>query len=333
MTSHPVPTAGTGVPGWRGARGSKVVMETGAAIAAIDCGTNSTRLLVADAAGRPLERLMRITRLGQGVDATGRLSDDAVGRSLDVLTEYRGVMDDLDVGRGRLVATSAARDAANGGEFLQAAGEATGLVPELLTGVDEGRLSLAGAVADLDPAEGPFLVLDIGGGSTELVIGAGPDDPDLVAVSLQLGCVRMSERFFAGDPPSADELAAAAAEVDAQLGATVAAHPQYLEARRLVGLAGTVSTVASLHLGLDVYDRDRIHHLVLGAADVNRWFRHLAADTAADRLARPGMVAGREDVIVGGALILDAVVRRFGFSECLVSEADILDGLVASQLA
>jgi exopolyphosphatase/guanosine-5'-triphosphate,3'-diphosphate pyrophosphatase len=308
-------------------------MEPGTAIAAIDCGTNSTRLLVADAHGRPLERLMRITRLGQGVDATGRLAPDAIERCLTVLAEFRQVMDRLGVGRGRLAATSAARDASNGAAFLDSAGAITGLHPELLSGLDEGRLSLTGAVADLDAADGPFLVLDIGGGSTELVAGDGPGDPGLAAVSLQLGCVRVSERFFGRDPPSTEELDRASAEVASQLESAIAAHPRFLEARCLVGLAGTVSTLASLNLGLEVYDRDRIHHAVLGAADVADWYHRLATDTAADRLARPGMVPGREDVIVGGALILDAVLTRFGFAECLVSEADILDGLVASQVA
>ncbi|HEY5108256.1 MAG TPA: exopolyphosphatase, partial [Acidimicrobiales bacterium] len=192
-------------------------MPSGDAVAAIDCGTNSTRLLVADADGRPVERLMRITRLGQGVDATGRLAPEAIDRCVAVLAEYRQVMDRLGVGRGRLAATSAARDAANGADFLRRAGEVTGLEPELLTGLDEGRLSLAGAVADLDPADGPFLVLDIGGGSTELVAGAGPDDPDLAAVSLQMGCVRVSERYFVDDPPTGIELASARADVAAQL--------------------------------------------------------------------------------------------------------------------
>src|SRR5665213_763229 len=219
------------------------------AVAAIDCGTNSTRLLVADAEGRPLDRLMRITRLGQGVDATGRLAPEAIERCVAVLVEYRQVMDQLGVGRGRLAATSAARDATNGADFLQRAGEATGFLPELLTGIDEGRLSLAGAVADLDPAEGPFLVLDIGGGSTELVAGKGPHDPELAAVSLQMGCVRVSERFFVDDPPSADELAGARMDVAGQLERAIAANPRFTAAHHLVGLAGTVSTLASVHLG------------------------------------------------------------------------------------
>ncbi len=275
---------------------------------------------------------MRITRLGQGVDATGRLDPDAIARCVAVLAEYRKVMDRLGVGPGRLVATSAARDAANGSDFLRQAGEVTGLEPELLTGIDEGRLSLTGAVADLDPVEGPFLVLDIGGGSTELVAGTGPHDPELAAVSLQMGCVRVSERFFVDDPPSADELAGARMDVAAQLERAIAANPRFTEAHLLVGLAGTVSTLASVHLGLAEYDRDLVHHAVLTSADVRHWYETLADDTAVERLARPGMVPGRQDVIVAGALILDEVMTRLGFAECLVSEADILDGLVASQV-
>ncbi len=301
-------------------------------VAAIDCGTNSTRLLVADAEGRRLERLMRITRLGQGVDSTGRLSPDAVGRSLEVLGEYRREMDRWGVVRGRLVATSAARDASNGHEFLAAAGALTGLEPELLTGLEEGRLSLAGAVADLDPADGPFLVLDIGGGSTELVAGDGPDDPGLAAVSLQLGCVRVTERFFRSDPPTSAQLAAAEAEAGAQLEEAVTAHPTLLGAHRLVGLAGTITTLASLSLGLPHYDPARTHHAVLTSADADHWYHVLAAEDRRARLDRAGMVPGREDVIVAGALILHSVMRRLGCSECLVSEADILDGMVAALL-
>ncbi len=307
-------------------------MESDGAVAAIDCGTNSTRLLVTDAAGRPLERLMRITRLGAGVDASGRLAPDAIDRSVAVLAEYRQVMDRLGVDRGRLVATSAARDAANGAAFLDAAGEATGLTAELLTGPEEGRLSMAGAVADLDPGGAPFLVVDIGGGSTELIAGSGPDDPELAVVSLQLGCVRVSERFFGSDPPSASELADADAEIAAQVDRAFGEHPGFGAARTLVGLAGTVTTLASLELGLAEYDRDRIHHSVLTADAVHGWHRRLSTEPAVDRLARPGMVPGRQDVIVGGAMILDAVVGRLGADACLVSESDILDGLVAAQI-
>jgi len=305
-------------------------MKARSAIAAIDCGTNSTRLLITDADGSPIDREMRITRLGQGVDASGRLAPEAIERCVGVLSQFRGAMDRHEVGRGRLVATSAVRDASNGDEFLGAAAAATGLTPELLTGGEEGRLSLAGAVSGLDPAGGPFLVLDIGGGSTELIAGDGADDPRLVAVSLQLGCVRVSERFLSSDPPTAGELAAAEAEIGIQLESASATSPRFGAARRLVGLAGTVSTLAALQLGLVEYERDLIHHSILSAPAIEAWCRRLAAESAPARLSRPGMEAGREDVIVGGALILAAVMRTFGFTECLVSEADILDGLIAS---
>ncbi|MDA8275751.1 MAG: Ppx/GppA phosphatase family protein [Actinomycetota bacterium] len=299
-------------------------------VAAVDCGTNSTRLLVVDERGTALTRLMEITRLGQGVDATGRLAPEAIDRCVSVLERYRAVMDEHGVERARLVATSAVRDAANGEDFLRAAEQASGVVPELLDGESEGRLSMAGALSELDASAGPFLVVDIGGGSTELMAGSGPDDPDLAVVSLQLGCVRVTERWLHGDPPAARELAEAEAGVGAVLEEAIARHPRFTEARRLVGLAGTVSTLAALRSGLVRYDRARVHHAVLSAADVAGWYRTLAAEPAAARLARPGMAAGRQDVIVGGVLVLDAVMARLGLDECLVSESDILDGLAAS---
>jgi len=307
-------------------------MDRGGAVAAIDCGTNSTRLLIVDGDGHTLDRSMQITRLGAGVDATGMLAPEAVERCLTVLREYRQIMDKFSVTKGRLAATSAARDASNGEEFLRAAGEVTGVEPELLVGTEEGRLSMAGALADLGHEEGPFLIVDIGGGSTELVAGSSADDPELAVVSLQVGCVRITERFLHDDPPTPDELAGAEAMVDELLEQAIADHPRFVSSHRLVGLAGTVTTLASLHLGMDRYDRDRIHHHVLTADVVDQWYRTLASEVTAARLDRAGMVSGREDVIVGGALILARVMARFGFEECLVSEADILDGMAASLL-
>ncbi|MGH9080067.1 MAG: exopolyphosphatase [Acidimicrobiales bacterium] len=307
-------------------------MEPTDAVAAIDCGTNSTRLLVAGHDRRPLERLMRITRLGEGVDAAGKLSADAIERCTSVLSEYRHVMDGLGVAQGRLAATSAVRDASNSEDFLVPARRITGLEPEVLAGSEEGRLSLAGAVAELDLTDGPFLVLDIGGGSTELVTGSGPTDPELSVVSMQLGCVRVTERYLPSDPPPAEELTEAEAAIGRALHEAIADHPRFLRARRLVGLAGTVTTLASLNLGLDTYDRDRVHHAVLTVAEAEHWYRTLAAEDRPARLGRAGMVPGREDVIVAGAMILAVVMRRFGFDRCLVSEADILDGMVASLL-
>jgi exopolyphosphatase / guanosine-5'-triphosphate,3'-diphosphate pyrophosphatase len=302
------------------------------AVAAIDCGTNSTRLLIADSRGRTVERQMRITRLGEGVDGQGLLSDEAIERSVSVLRDFREIMQRLAVTKGRLVATSAVRDAANGSEFLEAAAHATDLDPELLSGIEEGRLSLAGAAADLDADEGPFLVVDIGGGSTELVVGSSADDPDLAAVSLQLGCVRITERFLHSDPPTREELAAAESVIAEGLDGAVAQAPRLVTAHRLVGLAGTVSTLASLRLGLHEYDRSQIHHAVLPIAEVYDWYRTLASEVATARLDRAGLVPGREDVIVGGVMMLASVMSRFGFEECLVSESDILDGMVAGLL-
>jgi exopolyphosphatase/guanosine-5'-triphosphate,3'-diphosphate pyrophosphatase len=276
---------------------------------------------------------MRITRLGAGVDATGQLSDDAIERCVTVLREFRLVSTRLGVVRSRMAATSAARDASNGSVFLAAAADATGVTPELLTGKEEGSLSMAGAVADLDPRDGPFLVLDIGGGSTELVAGSGPVDPDLDVVSLQMGCVRVSERYLFSDPPLPEELAAAEAMVAETLESAIDAHPRFSDPHRLVGLAGTVTTLSSLAQGLVTYDRDRVHHSVLTGDQVSSWYRTLAAEDRAARLARTGMVKGREDIIVAGAMILNLVMERLKLEECLVSEADILDGLAASLLA
>ncbi|HEY3940889.1 MAG TPA: Ppx/GppA phosphatase family protein [Acidimicrobiales bacterium] len=302
----------------------------GSTLAALDCGTNSTRLLIASDDGVVIDRQMRVTRLGQGVDATRELAPEAIRRTLEVLTDYRRAMDAHGVGRARLVATSAVRDATNGGAFLRAATEATGVPAELLSGEEEGRLSHAGAVADLPPASGDDVVLDIGGGSTELVVER---DGVLGAVSLDLGCVRLTERHLRHDPPGPAELAAAVAHVDDELDRAVARVPGLGALRpgsRLIGLAGTVSTLAMLVGGVDPYDRDRVHHARLSASDVARWCDLLAAEPASARAGRAGMTPGRQDVIVGGAIVLREVMARLGFETCLVSESDILDGLVGS---
>ncbi len=308
-------------------------------VAAIDCGTNSTRLLVMDRGGSVLARRMRITRLGQGVDEHKELRDDAIRRTLGVLAEYREEMDRLAVGRGRQVATSAVRDAGNGSDFLRAATAVTGLATELLDGRDEGRLSFAGATAQLPPVPGADVVLDIGGGSTELVVG--PDEGrarrerQLDVISLDLGCVRISERYLLHDPPSPEELESARRGIDAELARAVEAIPllgRLPEGSRCIGLAGTVSTVVTLELGLVEYDREKVHLFRLRADIVDRWRRTLAAETSAQRLHHPGMVRGREDVLLGGVLVLSECLALLGFDECLVSEADILDGLIASQL-
>lgn len=298
------------------------------AVAAVDCGTNSTRLLVHDGE-RPLERRMVITRLGQEVDRQGRLAPEAVERTVAVLREYRQVMDRLGVEQVRMTATSAARDAANCEEFFGEAEALIGVRPELLSGEEEGRLSFLGAVSELDAAEGPFLVVDIGGGSTEFVVGTG--EPDGV-VSVDVGCVRITEKFLHSDPPRPEELANAIGVVRDHLDDVGRELPAVKDAARLVGLAGTVTTIAAVEVGLPTYDRDRIHHFVLTRAAAEDVFRTLATESRTDRLGNPGLEEARADVIVGGALILVTIMRHFGFDECLVSEADILDGLVMSLL-
>ena len=298
-------------------------------VAAIDCGTNSTRLLVSDGGARPLQRLMTITRLGQNVDATRRLDPAAVERTVAVLRDYRGVLDRYGVQRLRMVATSAVRDAGNRDDFLDAAEAAVGVRPELLDGAEEGRLSFAGATAGLDAAGGPFLVVDIGGGSTEFVVGT--DGPAGVC-SVDVGCVRMTEKYLHSDPPSALELSQAVSVMHAHLVDVVREVPAVKDAVRLVGLAGTVTTMAAVEIGLHEYDPDRIHRFVLTRAAAEDVFRTLANESRADRVWNPGLEEARADVIVGGAVILVTIMRHFDFDECLVSESDILDGLVGSLL-
>lgn len=299
-------------------------------VAAVDCGTNSTRLLIVDREGTPVDRRMEITRLGQGVDATSRLAPEAIARCAEALSRFHAACQSHGVVAVRSVATSAVRDASNASDFFAAAEAALGAPVEVLSGVEEGRLSLAGAVADLPADGGPWVVVDIGGGSTEVVVGEAPDDPGLLVTSFQLGCVRLAERVFHHDPPLPDEIGAASDVVDATLAAAPSTAAAVTAAHRMVGLAGTVSTISMLVQRLTTYDRARVHHSVLSAADVHHWCDVLASDDRRARLARPGMVEGRVDVIVAGTVILRQVMRWLGTETCLVSEADILDGLVAT---
>jgi exopolyphosphatase/guanosine-5'-triphosphate,3'-diphosphate pyrophosphatase len=270
---------------------------------------------------------MRITRLGQGVDRENRLAPDAIARTVDVLREFRVSMDAFAVGRTRMVATSAVRDAQNGAAFVEAATDAVGVALEVLSGSDEGRLAYQGASADLEPFGGDTLVVDIGGGSTELTLGRG--DP-VASISLQLGCVRLTERCLIGDPPTPEEIAATRVLIEEtldwaeeQMPALRALDP----ARRLVGLAGTVSTLAALKLGIAEYDQDRLHHATISLPEVSRLCETLASLSAHERSGLVGMAAGREDVILGGALILEMVLSRYRFAEVIASERDILDGI------
>jgi exopolyphosphatase/guanosine-5'-triphosphate,3'-diphosphate pyrophosphatase len=250
-------------------------------------------------------------------------------------------MDRHGVSRRRIVATSAARDAGNADEFMREATAIVGAAPDVLSGEEEGRLSFLGATAhlpeDLNKDAGPVLVVDIGGGSTELSVGTpasttGTPQPAVTSVSLDLGCVRVSERYFAHDPPAPGEVAQALADVEASVTSARSGLPHLPAGGVAVGLAGTVSTVASLERNVAVYERTLLHHAEFPRAAVERWLRILAAEKTAARLERPGMSAGREDVIVGGVVILAVVMKVFEASRCLYSEDDILDGMVIDML-
>lgn len=349
-------------------------------VAAVDCGTNSTRLLVTDAgadgaaADRSyMDRRQTVTRLGRGVDASGRLHPEAVEETLDCLRAYRSVLDRHGVRRVRAAATSAVRDAANRAEFLDAAGEAIGAPVELLTPAAEAALSFRGATAGLEPAVGGWLVLDIGGGSTELALSPDPPahsadpassprsdlplhsadpalssrpdlplhsadpasgpGPDLQWHSAEVGCVRLTERYVHHDPPRPEELAACLQVTELHLDDAARAMPGITAGCELVATGGTATTAAAVEMGLAAYDSDRIHRFELTRAAAEDVFRTLATESAVDRIANPGLHPDRAGVIVAGLCILVKVMRYFDFDRCLVSEADILDGLARSLLA
>jgi exopolyphosphatase/guanosine-5'-triphosphate,3'-diphosphate pyrophosphatase len=313
-------------------------------VAAVDCGTNSLRLLVADVdLGRArltdVARRMEIVRLGQGVDRNGRLAPDALDRTIGVLRDYADVIAGSAARAVRMVATSATRDASNAAEFTRQVKEVLGIAPEVLTGAEEAMLSFTGATAELAARRdgGTFLVVDIGGGSTEFVLGTattagapwGPADDAGCAISVNIGCVRMTERHLHGDPPDGRQVADAIADIDAALDVVSGAVP-VRQAGTLIGLAGSVTTVAGIAMGLPAYDPVRIHHARVSAADVHEVTRSLLAQTRVVRAAIGVMHPGRVDVIGGGALVLDRIMKRFGFGEVLVSEHDILDGIAWS---
>jgi exopolyphosphatase/guanosine-5'-triphosphate,3'-diphosphate pyrophosphatase len=311
-------------------------------LAVFDVGTNSTRLLVADVDGgavvAELAREMVITRLGKGVDRTGRFDPAALARTLEVLAGYAATCRRLGVERSRLVATSATRDAADRQVFLDGVRDLLGVEAEVLTGRAEAAAAYRGATtggvrggrAGPTDASGlaggeSTLVVDIGGGSTELILGDGGTARAMV--SLDIGCVRLFERHLHHDPPAPAEVAALRADVAAHLaGVTGVLDPAAAE--RVVGVAGTVTTVAAIALGLDTYDPRRIHRATLEAADIAATAGKLAALTVAERAALPVMASGREDVIAAGALLLDELVGRFQIREMTASETDILDGVL-----
>jgi exopolyphosphatase/guanosine-5'-triphosphate,3'-diphosphate pyrophosphatase len=344
-------------------------MSAAKRVAAIDCGTNSVRLLIADVSGDELverERRMEVVRLGQGVDKTGRLAPEALERTFTAMRGYAKLIEDHEAERVRVVATSATRDAANRDDFVRGVVEIFGVEPEVITGDEEARLSFTGATRDLAALRPmrPYLVVDIGGGSTEFVLGTSEVE---AARSVDIGCVRMTERHLFSDPPSPEQVAAAVADIDAALAAVRTGESTHAEAaaarngeaalaeagggmplpppppppplvpgvpidraRTLVGLAGSVTTVAGIALGLAEYDPERIHLSRLKARQVHDVTRMLLHSTHDERAAIGVMHPGRVDVIGAGALILDRIMREYGFADVVVSEHDILDGIAWS---
>jgi exopolyphosphatase/guanosine-5'-triphosphate,3'-diphosphate pyrophosphatase len=297
-------------------------------VAAVDCGTNSVRLLVADVEGArksDVHREMRVVRLGQGVDRTGRLAPEALQRTREALVEYAATCRALGVERTRMVATSATRDAENRDEFVAMVREVLGADPEVISGHEEAALSFDGATRGLDAAP-PFLVIDIGGGSTELVLGS---DAVEAARSVDVGCVRLTERHLRDDPPTAEQVQAAVRDIEAAI-ALVRDVVPVERARTALGLAGSVTTVAGIALDLPAYDAAAIHLSRLSGCQVREVSDRLLQLPRKERAALPVMHPGRVDVIGAGALVLRVLVDRLGLDEVVVSEADILDGIAWS---
>ncbi|MFD4526306.1 exopolyphosphatase [Streptomyces sp. NPDC058470] len=305
-------------------------------VAAVDCGTNSIRLLVADADPATgelvdLDRRMTIVRLGQGVDRTGRLAPEALERTFAACREYAAAIKEHGAQRVRFVATSASRDAENRDEFVRGVLDILGVEPEVVTGDREAEFSFTGATKELtgrDDLARPYLVVDIGGGSTEFVVG---DDQVRAAASVDIGCVRMTERHLVhdgkvSDPPTAAEVEAIRADIEAALDLAERTVP-LREARTLVGLAGSVTTVSAIAQNLPVYDSAAIHHSRVSYDRVREITESLLTSTHAERAAIPSMHPGRVDVIAAGALVLLAIMERIGAAEVVVSEHDILDGI------
>jgi exopolyphosphatase/guanosine-5'-triphosphate,3'-diphosphate pyrophosphatase len=303
--------------------------------AAIDCGTNSIRLLIADVdpgAGTATDvvREMVVVRLGEGVDATGTFAPAALERTFAACRAYADRLRDAGSPPLRFVATSASRDVSNRAEFIAGVAGILGVEPEVISGEEEGALSFAGATTGIPAdARAPFLVVDIGGGSTEFVLGSGHPTH---RTSVDVGCVRMTERHLAADPPTPAQVAAATADIDAAIARAGGVVP-FADAATLVGLAGSVTTVAALALGLQAYDASVIHHSRISAPDVRRVSEELLAMTRAQRAALAVMHPGRVDVIGAGALVLRRIMDATGAAEVLVSEHDILDGVAWSVAA
>jgi exopolyphosphatase / guanosine-5'-triphosphate,3'-diphosphate pyrophosphatase len=309
-----------------------------ARVAAVDCGTNSIRLLIADVTPsgmRDVHREMRVVRLGQGVDATGVLAPEAIERTRVALADYTLIMRRKGVERVRMVATSATRDAANRDDFFAMVRATLGAEAEVISGDEEARLSFAGAVGELDPDDGPFVVVDVGGGSTEVVVGDLTDAGPVVraARSVDIGCVRLTERCLPDDPPTAEQIEKARA-VTAEILVDAFAAVPVEGVRTWVGVAGTVTTLSALAMDLPAYDSDVIHLSRLPLPDLHRVAEGLLAMPRDQRAVLGPMHPGRVDVIGGGAIVVEELARelhaRAGITELVASEHDILDGIALS---
>ena len=302
-------------------------------VGAVDCGTNTIKLLVADLSPETgeevaLVREMRIVRLGQDVDRTGRLADEALARTFAAVEEYAAILDAHHVDVRRFCATSASRDAANADVFMSGVRARLGVEPEVVSGDVEAQLTYDGATRSLPDVPTPVLVVDIGGGSTELILGGGHGQVH-AARSLDIGSVRLTERLMPSDPPTVEELAAATKAVDDALD-ELPAHGVHLDrAATVVGVAGTITTVAAVLLELEEWDRSRVHHARFPVGDVHALTERFTSLTVAQR-EEHRVPPGRSDVIGAGALILDRVLRRTGVDTLLVSDSDILDGIAWS---
>ena len=299
-------------------------------VAAIDCGTNSIRLLIADITNGTLTdvvRTMVIVRLGEGVDKTGEFSQAALERTFAAIETFAELISKHQPEHVRFVATSASRDVSNRDEFVDGVASRLGIEPDIISGDEEAALSFLGATADLvnenNPPTAPYLVIDIGGGSTEFVLGT---TAPTAAISTNVGCVRMTERHLISDPATPQQIAAATADIDAAIDLAYAAVP-IAQANSLIGLAGSVTTVAAIALGLSEYDSNAIHGSRISVHDVHRVTQDLLAMTRAERAKLGPMHEGRIDVIGSGALVLDRIMIRTGLKQVVVSERDILDGI------
>jgi exopolyphosphatase/guanosine-5'-triphosphate,3'-diphosphate pyrophosphatase len=298
-------------------------------VAAIDCGTNSIRLLIADIEGnnfREVIRDMEIVRLGQSVDQTGQFHPDAIVRTLAAVDKFAAEIVKRGVEKIRFCATSATRDATNRHLFVDGVRERLGIEPEVISGVEEASLSFTGAIQDLDPSEGPFLVVDIGGGSTEFVFGTSAAE---AARSVNIGCVRMSERHFANDPATPQQVEAARADIQAAI-AQAASEVPITKAKTLVAVAGTATTVAAAALNLAEYDRYAIHLARISATQVHDASIMFLSSNREQRMSLGYMHPGRVDVIAAGSLVLSEIMKATGATEFVASESDILDGMARS---